>query len=308
MARRRKGAAIHGWLVIDKPAGVTSTDVVNRVRRRLNAQKVGHGGTLDPMATGILPLAFGEATKTVSYVMDGKKTYRFGLTWGAATSTDDSEGEVIATAAGRPDAAEIEAALADFVGQIDQVPPTFSAIKIDGQRAYDLAREGEAVEMKPRKVRIDRVALVSQPDRDTAFFDVDCGKGTYIRSLARDLGEALGTRAHVCALRRLQVGPFTEKGAISLDYLEELAHGAPAQELLLPIETALDDIPALALSEAEATRLRSGQALSMIARSNAERISNLKSGDFLCAMCGGKPVAIARFEGGEVRPVRVLNL
>ncbi|MGO1119663.1 tRNA pseudouridine(55) synthase TruB [Rhodovibrionaceae bacterium A322] len=308
MARRRKGQPIHGWLIIDKPAGMTSTDVVNRVRRRLDAQKVGHGGTLDPMATGILPLAFGEATKTVSYVMDGQKTYRFGLTWGAATTTDDSEGEVIATSDKRPTTEEINDALKGFIGLIDQVPPAFSAIKIDGQRAYDLAREGEAVEMKSRQVRIDRVALVEQPDENTAFFDVDCGKGTYIRSLARDLGEVLGTRAHVCALRRLQVGPFTEEGAISLDYLEELAQGAPAQELLLPIQTALDDIPALALSETEATRLRSGQALSMIARSNAERIRNLENGDLLCAMCGDKPVAISRFEGGEVRPVRVLNL
>lgn len=308
MARRRKGRAINGWLVIDKPLGVTSTDVVNRVRRKLDARKVGHGGTLDPLATGLLPLAFGEATKTVAYVMEGDKTYRFTLRWGVATTTDDAEGEVVATSDIRPDRAAIEAVLPQFQGLVSQVPPAFSAIKVDGQRAYDLARDGEQVELSARPVRIDRLVLADQPDADHAVFECDCGKGTYMRSLARDLGEALGTRAHIATLRRLAVGPFEEADAISLDSVETLEHVARAEELLLPVEAALDDIPALTLTEAEALRLKSGQPISMLARSNAERIRDLESGDVVCAMSGGKPVAISRFEGGELRPVRVLNL
>lgn len=308
MARRRKGRAINGWLVIDKPLGVTSTDVVNRVRRKLDARKVGHGGTLDPLATGLLPLAFGEATKTVAYVMEGDKTYRFTLRWGVATTTDDAEGEVVATSDIRPDRAAIEAVMPQFQGLVSQVPPAFSAIKVDGQRAYDLARDGEQVELSARPVRIDRLALADQPDADHAVFECDCGKGTYMRSLARDLGEALGTRAHIATLRRLAVGPFEEADAISLDSVETLEHVARAEELLLPVEAALDDIPALTLTEAEALRLKSGQPISMLARSNAERIRDLESGDVVCAMSGGKPVAISRFEGGELRPVRVLNL
>ncbi len=308
MARRRKGQAISGWLIIDKPAGMTSTEVVNRARRILDAQKAGHGGTLDPLATGVLPLAFGEATKTVSYVMEGDKTYRFTVRWGQATDTDDSEGKVVAEDPKRPDKEEIEALLPKFEGEIEQVPPAYSAIKVAGQRAYDLAREGETVELKPRTVFIEWMELVDRPDEDHAVFEVGCGKGTYMRSLARDFGKALSCHGHVSALRRLAVGPFREEDAISLDYLEELAQSARAAEALLPVETALDGIPALALTDMEASKLRSGQAISMLARNNAERIRGFENGDVLCAMAAGKLVAISRLEAGEIRPLRVINL
>lgn len=308
MSRRRKGREINGWLVIDKPAGMTSTDVVNRLRRLLDARKVGHGGTLDPLATGLLPLAFGEATKTVSYVMDGEKTYRFTLRWGERRDTDDAEGAVEAVSEARPEAAEVEALLPRFRGEIQQVPPRYSAIKVEGQRAYDLARDGEAVELASRIVRVDSLELIELADRDHATFEARCGKGTYIRSLARDIGEALGCHAHVVELRRMSVGPFTEADAISLESLERLSDCAAAVEKLLPVETGLDDIPALVLTDAEARRLRNGQAISMLVRANAERIHGLVSGDTICAMAEGKPVAIVRLEAGELRPVRVLNL
>ncbi len=308
MARRRKGRDLNGWLVIDKPAGLTSTDVLNRVRRLLDARKAGHGGTLDPLATGVLPLAFGEATKTVAWAMEGDKTYRFTVRWGQATETDDAEGAVVAESDARPKRAEIDAAARKLVGEISQVPPAYSAIKVEGQRAYDLAREGEAVELAARIVRIDRLELVSIDDADHATFECDCGKGAYMRSLARDLGELLGCHGHIAVLRRLSVGPFTEEAAIPLDSLEQNAQIADAAELLLPVETALDDIPALALTDLEASRLRQGQAVSMLARSNLNRIRDLENGDTLCAMSGDRLVAIARFEGGEVKPIRVLNL
>ncbi|HLS69238.1 MAG TPA: tRNA pseudouridine(55) synthase TruB [Kiloniellales bacterium] len=308
MARRRKGRNVNGWLVVDKPSGMTSTDVVNRVRRLLDARKVGHGGTLDPLATGLLPLAFGEATKTVAWVMEGDKTYRFTVRWGEATDSDDAEGEVIAQSERRPGREEIEAALPRFIGEIEQTPPIFSAIKVDGQRAYDLAREGEDVVLKSRSVRIDAFELLEMPDRDHAVFEVKSGKGAYMRSLARDLGEALGCLGHIAQLRRLAVGPFTEEDAISLDSLGQDEHCAAAVEQVLPVETALDDIPALALTEPEAVRLRSGQAISLLSRSQAERVRDLEPGDIVCAMAGDKLVAIARFEAGELRPVRVLNL
>ncbi len=308
MARRRKGVDLHGWLVIDKPSDMTSTDVLNRVRRLLDARKAGHGGTLDPLATGVLPLAFGEATKTVAWAMEGAKTYRFTVRWGQATETDDAEGAVVAESERRPQRAEIEAAAAKLVGEISQVPPAYSAIKVAGQRAYDLARDGEEVQLRARQVRIDRLELVAMDDADHATFDCDCGKGAYMRSLARDLGTLLGCHGHIAKLRRLAVGPFTIDDAIPLDLLEQKAQIAGAAELLLPVETALDDIPALALTDQEATRLRQGQAVSMLARSNLDRIRDLENGELLCAMADDRLVAIARFEAGEVKPVRVLNL
>ncbi|UEM03545.1 tRNA pseudouridine(55) synthase TruB [Skermanella rosea] len=313
MARKRKGVPVHGWLVIDKPAGMTSTQVMSRVRRLLNAEKAGHGGTLDPIATGVLPVAFGEATKTVAYAMDGAKTYRFRLRWGEQTTTDDLEGSVIATSPNRPTEDEIEAALEAFQGEISQVPPQFSAIKVDGERAYDLAREGETVELAPRIVRIDGFHLIGLPDADHADFEVECGKGTYMRSLARDLALALGTVGHITRLRRLNVGSFTLENAISLDDLAAMEHGAAVERLLLPIETALDDIPAFALTEAEAHRLRLGQTVALLRRQDRERLEGLDydpSGDgaVVLAVSGGKPVALARVEGAEIRPVRVLNL
>jgi tRNA pseudouridine55 synthase len=216
MARRRKGHNISGWIVIDKPTGLTSARVVGRVRQLYQAAKAGHAGTLDPLATGVLPIAMGEATKTVPYVTDDRKSYRFTLRWGVATSTDDLEGDVIARSDQRPDRAAIEAVLPSFTGRIAQVPPRYSAVKVEGRRAYDRARAQETFELRSRLVEIDAIGLIDQPSFDEATFEVICGKGTYMRSLARDLGETLGTRAHITALRRLAVGPFTEGHAISL--------------------------------------------------------------------------------------------
>lgn len=308
MGNRRKGRSINGWIVIDKPSGLTSARVVGRVRGILQAKKAGHAGTLDPLATGVLPIALGEATKTMPYVSEGGKRYRFTLRWGVATSTDDSEGEVIAQSDRRPAPPEIDAVLASFIGRIEQVPPRYSAVKVGGRRAYDLARAQASFDLRARTVEIDDIALTDQPNTEEAIFEVACGKGTYMRSLARDLGEALGTCAHITALRRLAVGPFREDHAISLDYLETLGHSPAAFEQIYPIETALDDIPALALSETEANRLRCGQAVSFMARIHRERIEKLSGGDIVFVTAGGRPVAMARYEAGEIHPVRVLNL
>jgi tRNA pseudouridine55 synthase len=308
MARTRKGRAINGWLLIDKPSGPTSTQVVGRVRRLLDARKTGHGGTLDPLATGLLPIALGEATKTVPYVMDGRKTYRFTLRWGQATRTDDAEGEVAAVSDRRPTAEEVRAALPAFLGTIEQVPPAFSAIKVAGRRAYDRARAEESFDLAPRRVEVLAFDLVAAPDADHATFEVSCGKGTYMRALARDLGRALGTCAHIVALRRTAVGPFDLSRAISLETLESLGHSAAASGALLPVETALDDIPALALSETEANRLRCGQVVSMLARSHRESIRGVDNGAIVYATSGGRPVALARYEAGDIHPVRILNL
>lgn len=308
MARRRSGLPINGWIIIDKPAGMTSTTVVTIVRRTLNAAKAGHGGTLDPMATGVLPIALGEATKTVAYVMDGTKTYHWRVRWGEARSTDDAEGEVVATSDVRPTREQIEAALPAFHGSLTQVPPKYSAVKIAGQRAYDLARDGEEVDIKPRVVRIERFALLGMPDRDHADFEVRCGKGTYMRALARDLALALGSVGHIAQLRRIACGPFIEADAISLDKLTQLGHIAASANHVLPIETALDDIPALALTEAEARRLQSGQPVSLLHVAAREPIAFAPPDGTVRAMAEGRLVALARIEGGEVRPVRVMNL
>ncbi len=308
MPGKAKGDPVNGWVVIDKPLGMTSTQVVGRVRRVLRPRKLGHGGTLDPLATGLLPIAMGEATKTVSYVMEGRKSYRFTLRWGQATATDDAEGAVIEESSARPDEAAVRAVLPDFTGEIEQVPPLYSAIKVDGRRAYVLARAQEDFELKPRRVRVDEITLQAQPDRDHAVFEVHCGKGTYMRSLARDLGRAAGSLAHITDLRRLTVGPFTEADAISLESLESMGHSPAALEQVLPVETALDDIPALVLSETEANRLRCGQAVSMVARANRDRIRDLHNGAIVFTTSGGKAVALARYEAGDIHPVRVLNL
>jgi tRNA pseudouridine55 synthase len=312
MGRRKKGDAVSGWVIVDKPVGPGSTNVVAMVRRLYNAQKAGHAGTLDPLASGILPVALGEATKTVPYIIDASKAYRFTVCFGAQTTTDDLEGEVCATSAHRPSLSEVAEALSGFTGEIMQVPPAFSAIKVDGQRAYDLARAGETVELKSRPVTIHNAKLLGMPDTDHAEVEISCSKGTYVRSLARDLALALGTVGHVTALRRIAHGPFSEAQAIPLDKLMGLGHIPPASDALRthlwPLETALDDIPALALTEGEASRLRSGQAVSMLSRSNAERIRDLQNGTIVCAMSEGKAVAISRLELGEIKPVRVLNL
>ena len=298
---KRPKNKVDGWVVLDKPLGMGSTTAVGRVRWLFGAAKAGHGGTLDPLATGILPIALGEATKTVPFVMDGRKEYRFTLCFGEARSTEDAEGEVTATSDARPTDAAIRAALPAFVGEIDQMPPVFSALKIDGERAYDLARAGKAVDLKVRKVTIERLELLSRPDADHADFVVGCGKGTYIRSLGRDLALALGTVGYLSALRRTVAGPFREEGSISLPKLEALGHIPPLLGALAPVATALDDIPALALTEAQADRLRQGQPV-ILTRDAPP------SGALVRAECGQKLVALVRSDGVSLQPVRVFNL
>lgn len=308
MSRRKpRGRPLDGWLVIDKPPGLTSTDVVNRVRRGFDAQKAGHGGTLDPLATGVLPIAFGAATKTVPYVMDGTKLYRFTLRFGEARDTDDADGQVVATTAVRPDDAAIEAALPAFRGAIMQTPPAFSAIKVAGERAYDMAREGRAPVLEPRPARVDRFDLIERPDADTAVFEVQSGKGVYMRSLARDLAAACGTLGHVAALRRLRVGPFLEQQAIPLDKVAGPDHTAPAPpDLLLPVATALADIPALALTESEAADLRHGQAVSLIGLMGRIPEAADPDGGLARAMAGGRVIGLCRLQDGLLKPERIL--
>jgi len=308
VARKRRGQPIHGWLVLDKPVGVSSARVVAIVRRLFNAEKAGHGGTLDPLASGILPVALGEATKTVAWAMAARKTYRFTVRWGEARTTDDAEGTVIATSDRRPREAEIGAVLSGFVGEIRQRPPTYSALKVAGERAYDLARGGEVVELEARSVRIESLRLRAVPDPDHAEFEAEVGKGTYIRALGRDLALKLGTCGHISALRRTRVGPFDEAHAISLDKLTSLGHSPPPFEHLLPVGTALDDIPALALTEAEAARLRCGQAVLPLRPTDRAFILELGNGQRIRATCGTKLVALAEIADGALRPVRVLNL
>lgn len=308
MAGKKNDNKIDGWLALDKPEGMTSAQAVNRIKALLRPKKVGHGGTLDPLASGLLPIALGEATKTVSYVMDGVKVYRFTVRWGQATESDDREGAVIRESGERPDAEAIAAVLPRFLGEISQRPPAYSAIKVNGRRAYDMARAGAAPEMAERTVVLHDLRLLRIDDADHATFECTSGKGFYVRALARDLGEALGTPSHLWALRRTRVGGFHEHQMISLETLESLGHSPGALEHVLSVETALDDIPALALTDAEANRLRSGQSVSLLKRSNLERLRALENGDTVCAMTGGRAVALARFEEGEIRPVRVLNL
>jgi tRNA pseudouridine55 synthase len=308
MSRRKpRGRPLDGWLIVDKPAGLTSTDVVNRVRRMFDAQKAGHGGTLDPLATGLLPVAFGAATKTVPYVMDGTKLYRFTLRFGEARDTDDADGQVTATSDVRPDDAAIRDALPRFRGEIMQVPPVFSAIKIAGERAYDMARDGRPPVLEARPARIDRFELVERPDADTAVFEVASGKGVYMRSLARDLAQACGTVGHIAALRRLRVGPFLEQHAITLDKLREPDDTAPASpDLLLPVATALADIPALALTEQEAADLQHGQALSLIGLMGRIPPAADPDGGLARAMAGSRVLGLCRLQDGMLKPERIL--
>ena len=308
MGRKHRGKTIHGWIIIDKPGGLSSNAVVGRVRRLTGAAKVGHAGTLDPMATGVLPMALGEATKIVSYLMDGAKAYRFTVRWGEQRDTDDAEGEVVATSDARPAKEQILVVLGNFIGDIEQVPPVFSAIKIEGKRAYALARADQAPEMKPRTIHIEDLKLLSVVDADHAEFEAVSGKGAYMRSLARDLGTALGTVGHIVQLRRIAVGPFDEKQAISLDKLESLRHSAPLSEHLLPVETVLDDIPALALTETEARKLSQGQAIPVLPVASRSPLKNIGQGDVVRVMAEGRLVALAKINGGEIRPFRVMNL
>ena len=308
MPRKRRGEPVHGWVAFDKPVGMTSTRAVAVVRRAANAEKAGHGGTLDPLASGMLPIALGEATKTVQWAMAGAKRYRMTVRWGEATATDDAEGEVVERSDERPEAAEIQAALPRFTGDIQQVPSTYSAILVDGRRAYDLARAGETVELAARPIRIDRFELVACPNPDHAVFEVECGKGAYMRSLGRDLAKALGTVGHLTSLRRLSVGKFSVEHAISLDMLGEFGHIRRLSEHLLPVETALDDIPALALTEAEALRLRHGQTVRPLRPADRAYIDQLGNGSIVSVSACGKLVALAEIDDGMLRPVRVLNL
>ena len=298
MGRKRRGRPVHGWLIFDKPLGMTSTQAVARVRRAFDAAKAGHAGTLDPLATGILPIALGEATKVVSAVQDGAKAYRFTIRWGEERDTDDGEGQVVAQSDHRPTASQIDAALPDFTGAIEQVPPSYSAIKVDGARAYDLSRGGNLPILAPRPIRIDELRLLDCPDNDHAEMEMICGKGAYVRGLARDLGRHLGCLGHVAKLRRARVGHFDESAAISLDKLEDMGHKGALDDLLLPVEAALADIPALAVTGPEAERLRFGQAV---------WVPHSVEGT-VYATTNGKPVALAKIHAGEVRPVRVFNL
>src|SRR5882757_2461754 len=301
MSRRKSGDKVDGWVILDKPVGLGSTPAVGKVRRLFGAQKAGHGGTLDPLASGVLPIALGEATKTVPFVMDGRKEYRFTLRFGEARTTEDAEGEVTATSDARPSDEAIRVVLGRFMGEIEQIPPAFSALKIDGERAYDLARKGEKVDLKPRRVSIERLELAGRPDRDHADFVVGCGKGTYIRSLGRDLAQALGTVGYLSALRRTAAGPFREAVAISLPKLEALGHIPPLLGALAPVATALDDIRALAMTETQANQLRQGQPV-LLTRDAPP------SGALLRAEVEGKLVALVRSDGTTLQPVRVFNL
>ncbi|MFN3129505.1 tRNA pseudouridine(55) synthase TruB [Roseibium sp.] len=307
---KRKKNTINGWLVLDKPYGITSNEALGKIKRIFSPQKVGHAGTLDPRASGLLPVAFGEATKTVPFVMDGRKVYRFEVTWGAETNTDDTEGEVVATSDVRPDADSIKAVLPEFVGEIMQVPPKFSAIKVAGERAYDLARDGEEVELEARPIDMHRLDLVECPDENRAVFEAECGKGTYVRALARDIGRCLGTCGHVTELRRLLVGPFGEEDLIELDEIlqmaEELEEGAGVdvlvEEFVLPVREAIDELVEVTVSDDDAAKIKKG--MSVLLRGRDAPLNC----DVAFASHASVPVAIGAIEKGRFQPSRVFHL
>lgn len=301
MARGKKGRPVNGWLVVDKPAGVGSTTVVNKVKWAFGAQKAGHAGTLDPAATGVLAVALGEATKTVPYVTDAVKCYRFRVTLGAATTTDDAEGTVIERREMRPTDAEIAAALGAFRGEIQQVPPQFSAVKVDGERAYDLAREGEVMDLAARPLWVERLEMIGRPDADHVDLEMVCGKGGYVRSIARDLGRALGCLGHVAWLRREWSGPFNAGEGVSLEEIDRLAKSPEIDALLLPLELGLADLPELPCTPEGAVRLKNGNP-GMVFSSTAQY------GDEAWASYQGRPVAVGIYKAGELHPSRVFNL
>lgn len=305
--RKKKGRPISGWIVLDKPLNMGSTQAVGKLKWLFGAQKAGHAGTLDPLATGILPIALGEATKTVAYIMDGTKAYRFTVAWGGQTSTDDLEGELVQTSKMRPTRDEVEAILPDYIGDISQVPPQFSAIKIDGARAYDLARGGEIVDIQARTVAIDTLKIVAHND-DKTTFEVECGKGTYVRSLARDMGNQLGCYGHITELRRTLVDPFEEVDCISLETLEQ-ARGEGDEPnldaldaLLLETGDAMADLPRVDLTDEQAHRIKMGNPALLHGRDApiAE--------DEACAFARGRLIAIGQIARGEFQPKRVLNI
>jgi tRNA pseudouridine55 synthase len=316
MGRRKRGEAVSGWVCLDKPVDLGSTDAVSRVRRLYNAQKAGHAGTLDPLASGILPIALGEATKTVPFLMEAGKSYRFTIAWGETTASYDREGEVIARSDVRPTLDQVEAALPAFVGEILQVPPQFSAIKVDGQRAYDLAREGVEFELEARPITVHRLGVVEAENPDHVTLEMDCGKGAYVRAIVRDLAEALGACGHVSALRRTRVGAFCERDATPLEKLSEMEHREARLEALLPVETALDDIPALALTAEDAFRLKQGRSVVLVPRQVEtlrtrlvpRSVAGHDGGRTVLATYEGRAHALCEMRAGRLQPTRIFHL
>ena len=302
---------INGWIIVDKQTGITSRQVVTKISKILNLKKVGHGGTLDPLATGILPIAIGEATKVISLVQSKEKKYAFIIKWGESTETDDSEGKILEISKARPTHKEITSILNCFIGNIFQKPPLYSAIKINGQRSYKLARQKIEIEHKPRKIQVYNLTLKKIIDVNSAEFEVTCGKGTYVRSLARDIAEKLNTKGHIVSLRRLSVGPFDEKDTIFIDFSKEIIHSQPVLDKLSPIETVLDDIPALVLNEKEARQVKQGQKInfeSLQFIKNFElKYPNYNAFEKFCAICNKKLIALIKIEDGKVKPARVIN-
>ena len=309
MGRRKKGDVVDGWVCLDKPFEMGSTEAVSRIRRLFNAQKAGHAGTLDPLASGILPIALGEATKTVPMMMEAQKVYRFTINWGVSTDSVDREGEIIGRSDVRPTVDQVKAALPAFVGEIDQTPPRFSAIKVDGARAYDLARDGVEFELQARRVTIHSAEVSDAPDADHVELTIRTGKGVYVRSLARDLAVVLGAEGHVSALRREQVGPFSTQNAVTLDSLEEMVHRGAASEGLLAVATALDDIPELAVTEQDAFSLRQGRPIVLLPRQVETLKDRLRDGSrTVSAFQGQTLVALCQLRAGRLEPDRVFNL
>ena len=307
---RKNGQNLIGWINLDKPLEMGSTQALGAVKRILNPKKAGHSGTLDPLATGVLPLALGDATKLVNFVQDSLKTYEFTIKWGERRETDDAEGEIIATSDKRPKIDDIIAALPQFVGEIEQIPPKYSAVKINGQRAYDLARAGKEVDVKSRIIYIEKLDIL-EASEETLKLECVCGKGTYVRAIARDLAHALETEGYVTELCRTAVGPFLQRDAVSLDFLEQINDKSALEDVLYPLEVVLADIPALALTEAEAKKLRNGNFLSFVAKPDFERLMmsgiNTEDGDHAAAIYNDKLVALVDITGPRIVPTRVFN-
>ncbi len=308
MSRRKRGSPVHGWICLDKPLGLTSTAAVGAVRRLFDAQKAGHAGTLDPLATGMLPIALGEATKTVAFMMDAEKIYRFTICWGTTTASFDREGAVTGTSDARPSVDAVAAALPAFIGDIQQIPPAFSAIKVDGERAYDLARAGEPVELAARTVTVRALRVAAAPDVDHVELEMTCGKGTYVRGVVRDLAEALGACAHLSALRRTRVGGFDESRAVTVEKLEAMLYAERGREALLPVETALDGIPAHALTGEDAFRLKQGRPVVLLPRHVEALQAELNGSRTVATFTGGRLQALCELRAGRLEPTRVFHL